>query len=274
MNNIWWGLIRIYLFFPIFYFSFLFSISNQEIKSLAKQKFNKVPGFELTLSSQNYGKWFELETALCAEEFIGEEVIAFGLLINIWNQDHVMRISYGNEDYLELKTTEFDIVTENHVIECKNSAKPKFYEQFLKEQSMLLFFRNLKKDIENNDLDFFEIKRNKKKSKNINILTIKGPCTGEKDLSITCNLLNDYSISECENLWLKIIEILSKKSLFVVFRNEVPFETGLDLDRLGIRYAHNVGHFTDDLVSMDELYESGYEADCSGYETDYSMMSE
>ena len=273
----------LFLFCIFFCFSSLCSMSKQEIETSVRETFDEeTPGFETTLRSQNYGKWFELESALHAREFLQEDVIGFGLSINILNGTQIQRVPDldGDNDFLELRNTEFDVVTKNHVFECKNSAKQKNFQQFIKEQTMLLFFNNLKRDMESENLDVFDLRRVENKKGIVNILTVNGLCTGGVNLSISCSWVNGFTKEICKIQWIEIIKVLSTKSLLVVFRKEVPFEIGLKLDEMGIKYIHNVGHFSDGVRHISD-YDSGYEADISEvgsdasfsfYESDYSMV--
>ena len=249
--------------FFLFFFQLLNSLTNHEIEKLAMIKFYDRPGFSHCLNSSNGGKWFELESALCAEK--QEEYIqGFSLDINILNRngEKYFVSSNGKNDFFELKTTEYDVVTENFVFECKSGNPDKikkrlFVEQFLKEENMLSWFAWIYEELTAQRLKVFLCFGRKGKS----IITIKGSPTSGQEVSFTSSWITGKTIEECKEQWFNLIEILAEKQLIIMFKNELPDSLKKKLEDYSLVYKDKISF--EEACLEDELFENNLEEELS-----------
>lgn len=187
-------------------------------------------------SIPDQGKQFELESALVLQ-ILDEKVLGRNLMIEVLDSEKdpkYILLSDGN--FFQLKTTEYDIVTTDHVFECKSSSslakKCKTYaiNQFLKERNMLEFFNQMANELEEGSLSFnVTLKR-----KGICVLTICGRSTLFQDVSLLSNWVNGADLEICEKQWKDIIQLLSNKTLIVMFKQKItsPVKTRLSRENL------------------------------------------
>lgn len=182
------------------------------------------------------GKQFESESALYLQ-ILGEKVLGMNLMIDVLdakkNPKYVL-LSDGN--FFQLKTTEFDIVTTDHVFECKASSHPnktqktKKMNQFLKERDMLEFFQKVYEDLLEGYL-LFKVTINKRGNC---ILKICGRSTLFQDVSLVSNWVKGSDLEGCAKQWENIIQLLSNKKLILMFKQEISpqFKTRLKKESL------------------------------------------
>ncbi|MFC1894891.1 hypothetical protein ACFLYH_03000 [Candidatus Dependentiae bacterium] len=154
---------KIFLIIPLF-ISFFFIpcfSNNNTIIELSKKTFSpNMPGLQETINSKNVGSIFELETALFVNKNMKEKIIGFSLDINFLFNDNKKHYAYvknektSKNQIIELITTEYDVVTESSVIECKmgKKNKRKNFKQFRKEANTLLLFKKIKEELEGKKL--------------------------------------------------------------------------------------------------------------------------
>lgn len=225
--------------------SFLFfmplkSLSNREIIQLSQERFDSnMPGFQSVLKSRSFGKWFELETALCIHDFYNEKVLGFNLDINITStlttNNNIVEVLIPGLKKVELRGTEYDVVTDKHVFECKSGKFKKRINmrQFLKERNLIEWFKVIKGETITGSLNY-RIKFTKKGKP---ILVLNGISTLGKDICLSSNWLKDFNPDNFYDHWSEIIELLSTKKLQLVFKQEASkyiysllYRNSFDLD--------------------------------------------
>ena len=204
--------------------SFLFfvplrSLTNQEILELSQERFNiNMPGFQTVLRNKSIGKWFELETALCIHDFYNEKVIGLNLDINISDtlKNHKVDVLI-NDSKIELRTTEYDVVTDKHVFECKSGRIQKRkikIGQFIKERNLIEWFKIVKREIITGSLSY----RTMFNRKGWPVLVINGITTLGKDVCLRSSWLNNINIDDFYSCWSEIIELISTRKLILSFK--------------------------------------------------------
>lgn len=185
------------------------------------------------------GKKFEREAALFLQIF-GEKVLGMNLMIEVLDSEKDPKyVLLSDEKFFQLKTTEYDIVTTDHVFECKSSnswvKKCKSYKvnQFLKEKNMLEFFNQIYNDLKNGYLSF-NVNFSKK---GFCILTICGKSTMFQDVSLVSNWVDGKNLETCVKQWKDIIQLLSNKKLIVMFKQKItsPVKTRLSRENIDWR---------------------------------------
>ncbi|MCK4651372.1 hypothetical protein KAT08_04325 [Candidatus Babeliales bacterium] len=228
------------------FFIFLNSFSHQDLnslKSISKLHFAyNLPGFSKTLAFKNYGDSFELESALYLKS-LGEHVYGFGLEIELRNMTgkKIVVPLEGLNDFFEIRTTEYDVVTEKFVVECKAGKSKSFKKinQFIKEQKMLIFIKNIYDELMNNSSCFCNFSFNKKGR---SIFTLNGVSTEHQDVSLMSNWITGKTIEKCVKEWANIINILSKKSLIIMFKYSVSNSFAKILREKDLIFYDNINH--------------------------------
>ncbi|MBD3232026.1 hypothetical protein GF322_05220 [Candidatus Dependentiae bacterium] len=240
----------ILLVFTFFQIS-VFPISNQEILQKIESKFpSNTPGLNQTLDALNKnlndlndGRWFELEVALYAEEYMNEKVLGFGLSIEFWDENKEQRLIYLNADNnLDLKNTEYDIVTQNFMFECKLCRNPKNFDkikQFNKERRIILFFKMIHEHLIKNQLSI-NCKFKKTKKREFCIFTINGILTNYKDISFSLSWINSKTVEECLKQFDEIVKLIASKSLIVMFKGIITQNLMSKLSYWGFEYMHGI----------------------------------
>jgi len=226
------------LFFILVLFTkILFALSNEEIELLAIKNFvSGYPGFAYTLNSPNSGKYFEMESALLAQ--IYEPIIGFSLDIAILGDKANI---YLDDNIIEMRPTEYDVITQNFVIECKNSINPNKntkVEQFIKEKKMLLWLNSVYLAIKNNIITT-SITRTKKGKI---CLTLNGEATCWKDISIMSSWVDATTVEDAIAQWTFILNLLSTKIPIVFFKSPISTHLGNRLTSNGIFYKDNINY--------------------------------
>ena len=216
-----------------------------------------MPGFADTLSlavrehKPNLGHTFEIETAVVIQmdqelqEKLGP-VQGFNLDIQF---QKAYPLIYLDGTLIELRTTEYDVVTENYIIECKSGKISKKVDQLLKEQNILKWFKTV----------YLELLENADKSKDertinikINILrnpptlSIQGISTNGKIVTFYSHwITNNKSLTDDEeNLltrWLSLIEFIAqKKQLYLFSKKPISDPIAHKLSVLSIPFLDSV----------------------------------
>ncbi len=216
---------KIFLFLLLLFSQFsLFSLSNQEILQKILSEFSpNIPGLQETIKAKindlNDGRWFELESALYAQEQMYEEVLGWSLNIEFWGKN----FGYVNDKKLELRSTEYDVVTSNFVFECKlcrNSARFNKIDQFRKERNILLFFQEMRRELEDDRL-IVDVNLKQTKKRKFYVIKINGELTNHQDVSFSSKWINANSKEECFLQFLKFLKILSSRSLLIMFKSRI-----------------------------------------------------
>ena len=245
------------LFFLVFlpsisFTSYVFSYSNSEIVSFFQTTFSskQLPGYKKLLYSNdcgNDGKYFEMESALYLNA-LAHRVKGFGLDIQF--PQGKIECCVDGKNVIELRSTEFDVITAHCVYECKSSKNPDKYpkiKQFIKERNMLRWLKKVKGDLFLNRLSVGYRWSRKKHF----ILQINGPSTLYKDVYMMSSWVTGKTVQECFDRWGKIFIMLVGKQLNIHFKNAILKDGNLSkfLNKPGFRYQYqdNV-RFTEEML--------------------------
>ena len=238
---------KLFLLLFLLIFNSLNCFSDKQIVQIAQQRYTQAtPGFIATFNSPNYGRFFEMGSAVYAESKWGEEILGFDLDLTFLNLNGQKNyIPYRGNRY-ELRTTEFDVITSRYVFECKNSDKHTKIRQFEKEKIVLEWFRAL---IQEQDMGQLKVSFTFN-SKGNSIITVNGSSTFNKDISITSKWVAGKTTEECRLQWTDIFNMLAEKELIVMFRNCCP-GTKEKVKNNGISCKDRIDK------KMDRLFEQG-----------------
>jgi hypothetical protein len=232
-----------FVVFIIFSYHLVFSLfldPNIQTKFL-----QDTPEFTALLNAVDPGKRFEIEAALC-RLIGGEKVYGFGLEIFVLDSGKNPITVNVNGNPFKVITTEYDIVTPNFVFECKSSSVPAnhkkpFMKQFLKEQQMLLLFKNIWNELQDEQSKiFFSICLKKKKKQAV--LTVCGESTDFKDIHFVSNWIKGTDLDSCSEQWLNLVEFLANKKLIVLFKEAIPQGFKKNMDSRDLRYCDDVDY--------------------------------
>ena len=209
--------------------SFLFfvgakSLTNEEILNLTKERFSfDIPGLAQEYRSKVVVKFFELEAALCLNDFYRENIVGLNLIFDIFDSKYKDVVNVRIFDKTKKMTSrEFDVVTQNHIFECKSSGVGSIQNkicQFKKERNFLGWINLLNETIKTpNDLNMTLDRKNRP------VLIINNNYTYNKDIFLYCNWINEFDERKFYNCWLNMIKFLSKISLKIVFKTDVSLE--------------------------------------------------
>lgn len=198
-------------------------------------------GLSEIASIHDQGKRFEYESALFLQ-INDEKVLGWNLMIEVLDSEKDPKyILLSDENFFQLKTTEYDIVTTDHVFECKSSnglaKKCKTYaiNQFLKERNMLEFFDQIANELVQGCLSF-----NVFIKKGICVLTICGRSTLFQDVSLQSNWVDGDDLETCEKQWKDIIQLLSNKKLIVMFKQKITSPVKMRLSKENLEWKDQV----------------------------------
>ncbi len=237
-------------FITFFFFVSLSGLSRLEVVDLALYNFAGKPGLQHLLNNiidyekscfpnkvyfakHPNGALFELESALHLKDTLSHNIIGFGLDIRVSENKRRPKFNFvldrgdyyeeGLIEIVELRETEFDVVTSDYCVECKSGRifSDGCSKQFKKEVNMIKFFRQLKRDINFGDV-MIEYSGD--------YLYINGDITNNCIIEFECNwigmVLKDV-INGIENRkiidWNYIIDLLANIKFGLMFRN--TFET-------------------------------------------------
>lgn len=222
----------IFITSAIFYFQGLFcsilgpNFITQEvaIQELATNKFSHLPGFNKLLHSGHEGRFFELESALyiLLSRIGHQDILGFDLEIMFYssNPHDILSANLGQETVL-LRTTEFDIVTTDFVIECKKCAAArsgKSVSQFLKEKDTLKWINWIARKIKRGKLRIAHNFSSKSMEKSVFTLS-KISRKSHVGVTFSCSWVIGRDAEECIESLKRIINMLSEKALIVFFKN-------------------------------------------------------
>jgi hypothetical protein len=199
---------------PINPINLILDTPRTSMRNLARTSFPaNFPGLEPLLNTDTTGAAFELESALYAQKELEEIILGFGLKIKI--KEEGIELDNGQE----IRTTEYDIVTLNYVIESKSSEHPGRHagiNQFKKEQNMLIWLQIILKEIINNTLTYGitydpDIEKNP-------FFTVYGTATNFQEVSLTCNWIPYLNDEQFIYSWIQLIKSLSQKTLLIFFK--------------------------------------------------------
>ena len=196
----------------IFYFTALFGgVTNPEIQELAIKKFLNYPGFDRLLFSQNKGRFFEMEAALCMQFNCLQQPCIFEKKQDILGFDLELDFDQNIGWYeragarVFINTAELDVITSDFVIECKCSAKPrsgKCIAQFIKEQNVLAWARWILDEIQTGKMKIKHRFEDKNQCKSM--FTLKSTSKKSKSKQIvSCSWINSQNSEECLRSFLK-----------------------------------------------------------------------
>lgn len=198
------------------------------------------PGLDpiLKKATKDQGAAFELEAALTIIT-PDNPIIGFDLDLNFRNKHALVLIK---REFIEVKTTEFDIITPKLAIECKSYKHPSKcdLEQIIKEKTMLAWARELAHEIKEDQVDFsFEKAKTGTPFVSIKSKNPFGSTCGES-IPITSSWFTSDEEESCKSQLKNIIELLSHLSLRVFFKNEAS-------DALRARLGEENVIITDDI---------------------------
>ncbi|MFH1254419.1 MAG: hypothetical protein V1646_03245 [bacterium] len=245
----------IFITSAIFYFHGLFcSISGpnfttqefttRELKTqeLAITRFSHLPGFNKLLHSGHEGRFFEMESALYI--LLGrigcQDILGFDLEIDFFSNSSTVNLG---EETILLRTTEFDVVTMDFVIECKSCAAPrggKSIAQFIKEKDTLRWIRWIARKIKRGTLRISHSFNSKNREKSV--FTLSNISKKSHDgVTFSCSWVVGRDAEECIESLKNIINMLSGKELIVFFRNSAGPDFMRTLVENKIDFRENIG---------------------------------
>ncbi len=201
-----------------------------------------LPGLAPLLNTATDGASFELESALYAEKELGETILGFGLELVI--KEGVVQILLDGE-ILEMRTTEYDVVTQNYVIESKSSGRPGRHariDQFEKEKTMLLWLKVVLEEMVADTMAYGitydpDIE-------GVPFFTINGAATCYQEISFTCNWIPYLDDEQFIFSWIQLIRMLSQKTLLVFFKNTANAHLRARLEERDLEFYDEVTHGT------------------------------
>lgn len=217
----------------------LFPVKPYELIEIISTKFDpEMPGLRALVSKiRQEGFAFEAEMALLAAEH-GEKIIGFDLDITFLRQHERVFI---DGEITDLRTTEFDIVTDTRAIECKSGHSMKSacnISQFIKEKTMIAWCKELAKELGTGELALKCMLRQSHQP----CIVMNGPATCYKDVPITSSWFTSRSPEVCVDEFKRIINVLATKKAYVCFKhalsperarsliyNDISFDDGTDL---------------------------------------------
>ncbi|MFH1831877.1 MAG: hypothetical protein ABH827_03670 [bacterium] len=199
--------------------------------------FGSLPGLKKLLNGhncQNDGPSFELLTALYLHGD-NQNIIGLNLDIVVFDSE----IGYLQDgSRVCLRSSEFDVITDKIVCECKSTQDPEIQKtkelaQFAKERSMLAWVTQVCEEIKTDKIDVScRINRN-----GHFLLMLNGKCTGYKDVSLMSSWVDGVTEKECYAQWGRILHMLSNKSFMAVFKAPVrPDGLGQSLRDGGFKF--------------------------------------
>jgi hypothetical protein len=196
-----------------------------------------LPGFSRFISDKKNkrketGNIFELESALYLQQKKCDPILGFSLTIQFAYDGAFVNIN--NEGIVELATTEFDVISQHHVVECKSSWHPSrttSMQQLEKEQTMLRWMNSLFQDLQHGDLTI---------SYELGKITLKGPSTCNVNIDLYSNWMDELPIANPIDRFIYIMSLLATKNLLVFFKNAVSPEFAEKLSHNNFRYQDNV----------------------------------
>lgn len=219
--------------FVLFFNSFIFVYSSLNVKQIelfSKILYKETLGFKELYNSNALGKWFEMESALWMQNSMQQDIIMFDVTIEVVSINCPDKKVPCINDFFELKSTEFDVLTGQFAIECKALTNPVLdtsLEQILKEKRVLewLFLVNQEYEKRQLDIDIFLSHKN-----NSPLLKICGESTFGKEIILGSNFFNFFEKNKIEekdlkkfyiDLWFNLISNLANKSFKVLFKNSI-----------------------------------------------------
>ena len=197
--------------------------------------------------SLSEGRLFEFEAALHSQLDVGQKVEGFSL--NIIPIDSGLAspvvVNFYGEDFI-LRQTEFDVVTDRYLIECKSCGRPEHYLvegisgddpehgklwQFNKEHNVLGWFRSVWDDIVQGEMQF----KARRDSTGDLYLSLSGRRTNYTNIGFKCSWFKDiFCPEEYVSLWLNLIKNLTTKEFVIFFKNRVPAELRTKIQGIGV----------------------------------------
>lgn len=226
-----------------------------QLEHFALYYFADVPGISLACNSKNEGHLFELEAAICLprvlmREHVGvENIIGFSLGFDFLGTHAVLPV---DGEGITPETFEYDIITNNFIIECKTSIEDGSakIEQFIKEQKMIHFIEWLLTMIEMRGITLqSEIgKRNRRIFKFV---------YAKQEIKFTCSWIGN----ECEALAIKNVvrymSVLRGKQLKIFVKNSM----NLDVAAQTIQIIRMMGIDLYDSVTFNQVFDLGLTTD-------------
>ncbi len=220
----------------------LSSISTTHLRELVRTQFApETPGLAQVLSKANRGDGgfsFELEAALLLAQR-GERIIGFDLDIRFCDREHrqchIDACLDGYSDVIDLGTTEFDIVTSAHAVECKSGKNAKI-EQLTKERNMLTWCKELVKEMESKQLAIKYLHEPYNKP----FIIINGPATCYQAVYITSEWITEITPKACISQFKDIVYLLAEKEHLTLFGGNLDSEKAHHLTNAHINFEDNI----------------------------------
>lgn len=235
------------------YQQFVLDVAKRELISELEEEQDLGRGgirhlIETTENAFSQGTFFELVGLLHAKLSLNQEIEGAGLQIVLENPARVI-INYKNQPY-ELHSSEFDVITQDFVIECKSACDTSHVklQQFVKEAAMIDWLGQIRDEW--NDKNF---------RKGISLeggrvfLIIQGFCTGGREVKLFSSWTN-RNIAKRKYLydWYNLISNLAEKKVIVFFENGVFSEEYQDkLAFAGVKYQDRID-LAHDLLGEEE----------------------
>jgi hypothetical protein len=236
------------LFFSFLFFIFInASLTSNQILDLASDRFGEIPGINYNRlyllnrksKSRLAGHFFEIETAICLNDFYDENVIGLNLdvIISDTLNNSVVEVMTFDSNVI-LTTTEYDVITDKYLIECKSGtfkARQNRAKQFFKERNLIEWFKVLKQEIISGTLSYrIDVNRKGKK-----ILVVNGISTFGKDVCLMSTWFKKWYKDDYYDFWTDIINLISKRELFLIFKKGISFQSKKFLLDKGFEFEDN-----------------------------------
>jgi hypothetical protein len=236
------------LLVAVYFFSICVADCSNDLKDRAIQFFGSdLPGLMHLLQSKKSGDLFELYSGIYIQGTLSQRVLGFDLEIKFANNE--IKIP-GNRCDMRLRTTEFDIVTENSVIECKSSAKPstyakEYFRQFDKEQTMLDWLALVGRDYDNKTLkvDYY-LKHDGAPV----LFKLRGYSTCNKDIGVEFSWIRTDGEQDYVQQLISLVKMLASKKFVVFFKEYVPVPFKEKLEYNNIAFCEGIDEFTSEYV--------------------------
>ncbi len=220
----------------------LASISTSRLKEIAFAYLSpETPGLEKVIAKINNpdgGFAFETEAALVLMSR-GERILGFELDLTLCNEAFIqcpLTVSLdGKFNRTELRTTEFDIITTNHAVECKRGHHAKIF-QLNKERTMLVWCQELVREFEAGqiELDLTYSRMGK------TFIVLNGPATCYQNIYITSAWLEKTPQKDWINQFKEIVHVLANKEQITLFGGRLDNKMYHQLTNAHINFVDNV----------------------------------
>jgi hypothetical protein len=217
---------------------------SQFIDQCVHEKFDDhLPGLAYELRHlNNSGSLFELESGLYAQECLEARVYGFKLEFSFLEGYNTIQ---ENSRTVLLADTEFDIVTDTWVIECKGFYDGEHAYEWLhvldqieKEQRMTHWLDALYEDILSGDVKVQYIVSKKGKNR----FVIWGKLTGEKKVVVECSWVTGHAEQVCLKQFIEAVGAVANKEPIAFFRSPLGSYLRKEFKKRDFVFCDNIAY--------------------------------